>query len=326
MLHGDTQISHKGMDTYGSRSLAVGGIAVVKAAREGGRQGAQGRRAHARGVRGRPRVLRRAASGCRGTDKGVTIQDVALAVVRGAQPARGRRAVAGLRRHLRPGELLLPARHAPRRDGGRHRDRPGRRSAATSASTTSARCVNPLIVEGQVHGGLAQGIAQALFEEAIYDEQGTLVNGTFVDYTLPSASDLPSFTTDRTETPATSNPLGVKGVGEAGTIASTPAVVNGVVDAVRHLGVERRRDAVHAAARVAGASRRRRAAPPRRRRSTPTRRVPASARSTRTTRRKKRSSDPGAVRLRQARHGRRGRGGAAARPARTPRSSPAGRA
>ena len=98
--------------------------------------------------------------------------------------------------------------------------------------------VNPLIVEGQLHGGLAQGIAQALFEEANYDEQGTLVNGTFVDYTLPSASDLPSFETDRTETPATSNPLGVKGVGEAGTIASTPAIVTGVLDAVRHLGVE----------------------------------------------------------------------------------------
>ena len=97
--------------------------------------------------------------------------------------------------------------------------------------------VNPMLVEGQVHGGLAQGIAQALFEEADYDEQGTLVNGTFVDYTLPSAADLPSFSTDRTATPATSNPLGVKGVGEAGTIASTPAIVNGVLDAVRHLGV-----------------------------------------------------------------------------------------
>ena len=97
--------------------------------------------------------------------------------------------------------------------------------------------VNPLIVEGQVHGGLAQGIAQALFEEANYDEQGTLVNGTFVDYTLPSAADLPSFDTAIVSTPATSNPLGVKGVGEAGTIASTPAIVNAVLDAVRHFGV-----------------------------------------------------------------------------------------
>ncbi|MBE7189054.1 molybdopterin cofactor-binding domain-containing protein, partial [Jatrophihabitans endophyticus] len=97
--------------------------------------------------------------------------------------------------------------------------------------------INPLIVEGQVHGGLAQGIAQALFEEAVFDADGNLTTGTFVDYTLPSAADLPSFTTDRTETPSTTNPLGVKGVGEAGTIASTPAVVNAVVDALRPFGV-----------------------------------------------------------------------------------------
>jgi carbon-monoxide dehydrogenase large subunit len=100
------------------------------------------------------------------------------------------------------------------------------------------QAVNPLIVEGQVHGGLAQGIAQALFEEAVHDDQGTLTTATFVDYLLPSAVDLPSFTTDRTTTLATTNPLGVKGVGEAGTIASTPAVVNSVLDAVRHLGVK----------------------------------------------------------------------------------------
>jgi carbon-monoxide dehydrogenase large subunit len=98
--------------------------------------------------------------------------------------------------------------------------------------------VNPLIVDGQVHGGLVQGIAQALFEEAIYDEQGTLVTGSFVDYLVPSAADLPSFIHDRTETPSLTNELGVKGVGEAGTIASTPAIVNGVIDALRHLGVQ----------------------------------------------------------------------------------------
>jgi aerobic carbon-monoxide dehydrogenase large subunit len=97
--------------------------------------------------------------------------------------------------------------------------------------------INPLIVDGQVHGGLAQGIAQALYEEAEHDESGTLLSGTLAQYLVPSAADLPSFTTGRTETPATGNPLGVKGVGEAGTIASTPAVVNAVIDAVRHLGV-----------------------------------------------------------------------------------------
>jgi len=99
------------------------------------------------------------------------------------------------------------------------------------------RVVNPLIVEGQVHGGIAQGVAQALYEEAIYDADGNLVTGTFVDYTLPSAADLPDFDTDRTETPAPGHPLGTKGVGEAGTIASTPAVVNAVVDALRPFGV-----------------------------------------------------------------------------------------
>jgi carbon-monoxide dehydrogenase large subunit len=99
------------------------------------------------------------------------------------------------------------------------------------------KVINPMIVEGQVHGGVAQGISQALFEEAIYDESGTLVTGSFVEYLVPSAADLPSFTTDRTESPSTTNVLGVKGVGEAGTIASTPAVVNAIVDAVRHLGI-----------------------------------------------------------------------------------------
>jgi carbon-monoxide dehydrogenase large subunit len=99
------------------------------------------------------------------------------------------------------------------------------------------KVVNPLIVEGQVHGGIAQGIAQALYEEAVYDDDGNLLTTTLADYLVPSAADLPHFTTERTETPATTNPLGVKGVGEAGTIASTPAVVNAIVDALRHLGV-----------------------------------------------------------------------------------------
>jgi carbon-monoxide dehydrogenase large subunit len=97
--------------------------------------------------------------------------------------------------------------------------------------------VNPLIVEGQVHGGLAQGIAQALYEEAVHDDSGTLVTGSFDQYLLPGAPDLPAFETARTETPATTNALGVKGVGEAGTIASTPAVVNAIVDSLRPLGV-----------------------------------------------------------------------------------------
>jgi aerobic carbon-monoxide dehydrogenase large subunit len=97
--------------------------------------------------------------------------------------------------------------------------------------------VNPLIVEGQVHGGLAQGIAQALYEEGVYDDDGNLVTATLADYLLPAAPDLPSYVTSRNETVA-SNRLGVKGVGEAGAIASTPAVVNAIIDAVRPFGVQ----------------------------------------------------------------------------------------
>ena len=97
--------------------------------------------------------------------------------------------------------------------------------------------INPLIVEGQLHGGIAQGIAQALYEEAVYDADGNPLTTTLADYLLPSAADLPAFALDRTQTPATSNPLGAKGVGEAGTIASTPAVVGAVIDALRPLGV-----------------------------------------------------------------------------------------
>jgi len=97
--------------------------------------------------------------------------------------------------------------------------------------------VNPLIVEGQVHGGVAQGIGQALYEEAVYDADGNLVTGTLVDYLVPSAADLPNLVSDRTETAAPGHPLGVKGVGEAGAIAATPAVVNAIVDALRPYGV-----------------------------------------------------------------------------------------
>ena len=97
--------------------------------------------------------------------------------------------------------------------------------------------INPLIVAGQVHGGLVQGIAQALWEEAVYDEAGTLVSGSFVDYLLPTAADTISFEIEHTTSPSLTNTLGTKGVGEAGTIASTPAVVNAIVDALRPMGI-----------------------------------------------------------------------------------------
>src|SRR5207237_7144884 len=94
----------------------------------------------------------------------------------------------------------------------------------------------PLLVAGQVHGGLAQGIAQALLEELIFGEDGQLVTGTLMDYAVPHADDLPSFVTDQTVTPTPFNPMGAKGIGEAATIGSTPAIVNAVGDALRPAG------------------------------------------------------------------------------------------
>ena len=97
--------------------------------------------------------------------------------------------------------------------------------------------INPVLVEGQIHGGLAQGIGQALMEEAVWDDSGQLVSGSFLDYAMPTAEDFPTFTLDRTVTPSPHNPMGAKGVGELGTVAATPTVVNAVVDALSHLGV-----------------------------------------------------------------------------------------
>ncbi len=100
------------------------------------------------------------------------------------------------------------------------------------------RVINPMVVDGQVHGGVVHGIGQALWEHVVYDEQGNLLTGSWLDYAMPKAADLPSFQTDRLETPSPVNPLGVKGAGETGTIASTPAVVNAVIDALAPFGVK----------------------------------------------------------------------------------------
>jgi carbon-monoxide dehydrogenase large subunit len=235
VLHGDTQVSPKGMDTYGSRSLAVGGIAVVKAA-EKVVEKARTIAAHLLEASEDDLEFSGGRFAVKGTEKGMAIQEVAFSTFAAHNYPEG----------VEP-SLDADYTYDPENFSFPH----GTHLAAMEVDTETGRVnlrkyvcvddvgtpVNPLIIEGQVHGGLAQGIAQALFEEANYDEQGTLVTGTFVDYTLPSAADLPSFVTDRTESPATSNPLGVKGVGEAGTIASTPAIVNGIIDAVRHLGV-----------------------------------------------------------------------------------------
>jgi carbon-monoxide dehydrogenase large subunit len=102
----------------------------------------------------------------------------------------------------------------------------------------SGKIANPLLAEGQIHGGIAQGVAQALYEGMAYDEDGNCLTGSLVSYALPTAAELPHFETARTETPSPLNPLGAKGIGESGAIGATPAVWNAVVDAVAHLGVD----------------------------------------------------------------------------------------
>jgi carbon-monoxide dehydrogenase large subunit len=97
--------------------------------------------------------------------------------------------------------------------------------------------LNPMIAAGQVQGGVAQGIGQALYENAVYDDNGQLLSGSMMDYAVPKATQLPSYTTDFAPVPSPSNPMGVKGIGEAGTIGSTPAIVNAVIDALTPLGI-----------------------------------------------------------------------------------------
>jgi carbon-monoxide dehydrogenase large subunit len=235
ILHGDTQSSYRGLDTYGSRSLAVGGIAMVKAA-EKVVEKAKPIAAHMLEASEDDLEFTSGKFTVKGTDKGVGIADVALAVFAAHDMPEG----------VEP-DIDAHATFDPENFSYPH----GTHLCAVEVDTETGfvqlykyvcvddvgTVINPLIVEGQVHGGLAQGIAQALFEEAAYDESGTLLSGTLVDYTLPSAADLINFDTANTSTPSTTNPLGVKGVGEAGTIASTPAVVNAVLDAVRQYGV-----------------------------------------------------------------------------------------
>ena len=108
-----------------------------------------------------------------------------------------------------------------------------------SAADDFGNVVNPMIVEGQVHGGIAQGIGQALLEACAYDETGQLLTGSYMDYAMPRADDVPFFAVDHScQTPCTHNPLGVKGCGEAGAIGSPPAVVGAVVDALRSKGCD----------------------------------------------------------------------------------------
>ncbi|MGW4407003.1 xanthine dehydrogenase family protein molybdopterin-binding subunit [Nonomuraea sp. NPDC004702] len=235
VLHGDTAVAHKGMDTYGSRSLVVGGIAVLQAC-EKVREKARKLAAHMLECSPDDLEFDGGVFKVRGTGSGRTIQELAYAAFQAHDLPDGVEARLDSDATFDPDNYSFP--HGTHLCAMEVDTETGMtRIRSYVAVDDVGKVVNPLIVEGQVHGGIAQGVAQALFEEAVYDSEGNLLTATMADYLLPSAADLPSFTTDRTETPATGNPLGVKGVGEAGTIASTPAVVNAIVDALRPYGV-----------------------------------------------------------------------------------------
>jgi carbon-monoxide dehydrogenase large subunit len=235
VLHGDTQVAHKGLDTYGSRSLVVGGEALVKAA-DKVIEKAKPIAAHLLEASVDDIEYKDGRLSVKGTDQGLAMAEVALATFAAHNLPDGVEA-----------SLDSDATYDPVNFNYPH----GTHLCAVEVDTETGQIkmrkytcvddigniVNPLIVAGQVHGGLTQGIAQALFEEAVHDESGTLVSASFVDYLVPTAADMISFDIDHTTTPSLTNTLGTKGVGEAGTIASTPAVVNAVVDAVRHFGV-----------------------------------------------------------------------------------------
>ena len=236
VLHGDTQVSPKGLDTYGSRSLTVGGTALVLACGKV-REKAKAIAAHMLEVSPEDLEWTGGRWAVRGDpDQGKNLAEITLATFAahdlpdGVEPSLDSDAT------YDPDNFSFPhGTHLCAVDVDTETGRVKIRSYV--AVDDIGHVINPLIVDGQVHGGLAQGIAQALYEEAAYDDSGNLVTASLADYLIPSAADLPSFVTDRTETPSTGNPLGVKGVGEAGTIASTPAVVNAIIDALRPFGV-----------------------------------------------------------------------------------------
>ena len=236
VVHGDTGRAPYGMDTYGSRSLAVGGQAIKKAAEN---------------LIEKARVIAAHQLECSPADlEFVNGEFKVKGDPEKAQPI-GAVAFEAFTAHNLPDGVEPTLQGEATVDPEDFSYPHGTHLAAMEVDTETGKVklrkyvavddvgvqVNPMIVEGQVHGGLAQGIGQALYEGAFYDEDGLPLNANLSTYLIPAAPDLPSFITGQTVTPSTTHPLGTKGVGEAGAIASTPAIINGIVDALRHLGV-----------------------------------------------------------------------------------------
>ncbi len=236
IVHGDTGKIPFGMGTYGSRSLAVGGTAIVNALNkviEKGRKIA----AHLLEASEGDVEFENGVYRVKGTDREKTFGEVALvAYVPHQYPIDEIEPGLEETAFYDPANFTFPA--------GTYvcevevDPRTGRTDIVRFvAADDFGNIVNPMIVEGQVHGGLAQGIGQAMLEQAVYDEDGQLLTGSYMDYTMPRADDVPSFEVGTTCTPCTHNPLGVKGCGEAGAIGAPPAVINAICDALKDHGV-----------------------------------------------------------------------------------------
>ncbi|NCC35879.1 MAG: xanthine dehydrogenase family protein molybdopterin-binding subunit, partial [Chloroflexia bacterium] len=233
--HGDTATTPMGIGTMGSRSLAVGGGALMRAAEV---IRAKAMRLAAYMLEVTPEEIELVEG--RYQERGVPSNSLTLADL--AHRAYSNKLPPDLdpgleaTDYFRPPELIYPF---------------GAHVAVVEVDLATGNVhlrnyysvddcgprISPIIVAGQVHGGLAQGIAQALLEEVVYDANGQLLTGSLMDYAIPRADIFPPFTLDKTETPTPLNPLGVKGIGEAATIGSTPAITNAVIDALAHLGI-----------------------------------------------------------------------------------------
>jgi carbon-monoxide dehydrogenase large subunit len=236
VVHGDTAITPLGMDTYGSRSIAIGGTALHYAL-EKIKEKARVLAAHELEVSPDDLGFDDGAFRVKGApDRARTIPELAVSAWTAHDLPEGFEPDLTATATWDPPNFTWPA--------GTHvcvaevdTETGATKILRYVAVDDCGAVINPMIVDGQVHGGVAMGIAEALYEEIAYDESGNLTTSTLTQYLVPAAADIPPLVVDRTETLSTTNPLGVKGIGEAGTIAAPPAVINAVVDAVGHLGV-----------------------------------------------------------------------------------------
>ncbi|MDN5210679.1 xanthine dehydrogenase family protein molybdopterin-binding subunit [Fulvivirgaceae bacterium BMA12] len=236
IVHGDSESVAFGMGTYGSRSLAVGGSAIMKGIEKVLEKGAK-IAAHKLEASENDLEFAEGKWTVKGTDKSISFGDVALTAYVPHNYPEGLEPGMDFASFYDPANFTYPfGAHIAVVEVDKETGKVDLKRFI--ACDDVGNVINPMIVDGQIHGGVAQGIGQALFEGAIYDESGQLVNGSYMDYTMPRADDLPLFETDRTVTPCPHNPLGVKGAGEAGTIGSAPAVVNAVMDALAPFGIK----------------------------------------------------------------------------------------